>query len=303
MVFRRSFNLAATAFAASVALAGCATFPTFPTPNAPDSALGVLSMTFTLSGALGSREVPAQVVLGKVDAAGGVEKEVKQTNAYGKYVMFANLEPGKYKVLRALHNQRSSGGPMAPVGGGFAVGISYSPTYTAEFEPEVAQRTLVEVPAAAVAYLGDFSVTIRLKIGFPPKQEVGQPVRVLTEGGKRRAHEMLNVVQPDSPWVLKLKPPVFGVVVDELTDLLRVKVGSKGVLVLAVGENSPASAVGISREAVLVQIGDKAIANLQSFDEALAQYAGKTATVKYFRYDGEQYQDERTVEVKFNERM
>jgi membrane-associated protease RseP (regulator of RpoE activity) len=261
-------------------------------------------MTFTLSGPLGPREVPAQVVLGKVDAAGGVEKEVKQTNTYGKYVMFANLEPGKYKVLRAVHNERSSTGPMAPVGGGFAVGISYSRTYTAEFEPEVAQRTLVEVPATAVAYLGDFSVTIRLKAGFSPKHEVGQPVRVLTEGSRHRAHEMLKVVDPVSPWVLVLKPPVFGVVVDELTDLLRVKVGSdKGLVVLAVGGNSPASAVGISDGAVVAQIGDKAIANLQSFDEALAQYAGKTATVKYFRYDGEQYQDARTVEVRFNERM
>jgi len=267
--------------------------------------MGVLSMTLTLSGALGSSEFPAQVVLGKVDAAGGVEKEVKQSSAYGKHVVFANLEPGKYKVLRAVYSQRSSAGPMAPVGGGFAVGISYSPTYTAEFGPEVAQRTSFEVPAAAVTYLGDFSVTLRMTaFGFPPKYEVGQPARKLTEGGKRRAYEMLKVVHPDSPWVLKLKPPVFGVVVDELTAQLRLIAGSdKGVLVLAVGGDSPASAVGIRGGAVVTQIGDKLIANLQSFDEALDQYAGKTAAVRYFPYEGGQYEGERTVEVRFNERM
>jgi hypothetical protein len=298
MSFARSFHFVAAALAASASLAGC---QTLPTPAAADSAAAVLSMVVTMGATLGPSEMPAtEVVIGKVDSAGGVEKEVKQTTTYANYAMFANLEPGKYKVLRAVRTESSAGGPGIPVGGGFAVGLSFTPPpVKIDLEPEMAQRNLVEVPAGAVAYMGDFSATIRFKPGFPPTREVARSGGELTDVGRRRAYEMLKAVYSDSPWVRKLKPPVFGIYVEQLPAHLTETTGAhNGVLVLAVGKDSPASNAGILSGDVVTRIGDTSIADRKSFDEALDQYAGKTTTMRYVRY-----KTESTVEVRFNERM
>jgi len=297
MTFHRSYRSVA-ALAALAALAGCATFDMLEAPAAADSAMGVVSMTFSFSGPFGDSSglLPAQVVLGEVDPAGGVVKEIGPTRIYNKYAVFANLVPGKYRVLRAVYKVQGGPGIGVPVGGGFGIGISFSPSGTAEFGGEVVERTLVEVPAGAVAYLGDFSAT--LKPGFP-SYGIAKSDGELTEEGKRRAYEMLRAVYSESPWAQKLKPPVFGIYVDELPLYIKNTTGpEQGVLVMAVGRDSPASKVGIQASDVVQHLGDKVITDRKSFEQALDEYAGKTVTVKYFRSESE-----RTAEVTLNERM
>lgn len=194
---------------------------------------------------------------------------------------------------------------MVPVGGGFSVGpnIGYivgqllkPPPATVEFEPGVVQSSLIEVPAGTIAYLGDFTAT--LKTAFR-RYDIEKSSGELTDGGKRRAYEMVKAVYGDSPWALKLKPPVFGIFVDQLPAHMTQTTGAdNGVLVLAVGKDSPASKVGIETGDVVQQIGDKSITDRQSFNQVLDQYAGKTVTVKYVRNG-----TEHAVEVAFNEGM
>jgi len=100
-----------------------------------------------------------------------------------------------------------------------------------------------------------------------------------------------------SYWI-KLKPPVFGVYVGELSAELKEKIGSdKGVVVVAVIKNSPAASVDIVRGDVLRQIGEEEIIDKATLNKALSQYAGKKVTVKYL-HDGKEI----TKEVVFNER-
>jgi len=113
---------------------------------------------------------------------------------------------------------------------------------------------------------------------------------------------ILNSARPEfdyfvSYWI-KIKSLVFGVYVDELSAELKQKIGgNRGVVVVAVLKNSPASVVGILRGDVLKQIGEKEIADKKALSEATSQYAGKKVTVKFLR-DGKEF----TKEVVLNEK-
>jgi len=100
-----------------------------------------------------------------------------------------------------------------------------------------------------------------------------------------------------SYWI-KLKPPVLGVHVRELTAELKQKIGSnKGVVVIAVMKRSPAFSADILRGDVLRKIGDTEILDQKTFGEATKQYAGKKVAVRFIR-DGKEF----TKEILFNER-
>ncbi len=100
-----------------------------------------------------------------------------------------------------------------------------------------------------------------------------------------------------SYWI-KLKPPVFGVHVRELSPELKQKIGSnKGVVVIAVEKGSPAFAADILRGDILKRIGNQEVLDPKTFSETTSQYAGKKVTVIFLR-DGK----ELTKEILFNER-
>lgn len=94
-----------------------------------------------------------------------------------------------------------------------------------------------------------------------------------------------------SYWI-KLKPPVFGVNVQELSAELKQKIGSnKGVVVIAVVKGSPAFAADILRGDILKQIGNHEILDPKIFGEATSRYAGEKVTVKFLR-DGKEFTKE-----------
>lgn len=100
-----------------------------------------------------------------------------------------------------------------------------------------------------------------------------------------------------SYWI-KLKPPVFGVQVRELTAELKQKIGSnKGVVVIAVRKRSPAFSADILRGDVLKRIGDTEILDKKIFSDTTVQYAGKKVVVRFIR-DGKEF----TKEILFNEK-
>jgi hypothetical protein len=92
-------------------------------------------------------------------------------------------------------------------------------------------------------------------------------------------------------WI-KLKPPVFGVYVQELSAELRQKIGSnKGVVVIAVVKGSPAFYADILRGDILKQIGNHEIFDPKIFVEVSSRYAGKKVEVKCLR-DGKEFTKE-----------
>lgn len=84
-------------------------------------------------------------------------------------------------------------------------------------------------------------------------------------------------------WV-KMKSPIFGVHIGELTPEIRQKIGSnRGMLVYAVIKGSPAYEADIISGDVLRTIGDISIFDYASFQKALLEYQGKEVNVTILR--------------------
>lgn len=80
-------------------------------------------------------------------------------------------------------------------------------------------------------------------------------------------------------WV-KLKPPIFGTYLRDLTTEVRQEIGSnKGMLITAVIKGSPTFHADIFRGDVLRQIGDIDIYSSESFQKALEKYQGQSVDV------------------------
>lgn len=98
-------------------------------------------------------------------------------------------------------------------------------------------------------------------------------------------------------WI-KRKPPIFGMLIRDLTPEIRQQIGSnKGMLVYAVIKGSPAFEADILKGDVLRKIGNISIVDQESFQHALSQYEGKEVDVTILR--GEK---EITKTVKFGNR-
>lgn len=95
-------------------------------------------------------------------------------------------------------------------------------------------------------------------------------------------------------WV-KMKPPIFGVFVDDLSAEIRQKIGSnKGQCVMAVVKNSPAFRADILRGDILRKIGDAEVSDRESFFGAADRYAGQTVRVLIYR-DGKEIEKDVTL--------
>jgi len=98
-------------------------------------------------------------------------------------------------------------------------------------------------------------------------------------------------------WI-KLKPPVFGVHVQELSTELKQKIGSnKGVVVIAVVKGSPAFDADILRGDILKKFDFYEIFDIKTFNEVTSRWAGKKVRVTILR-DG----NELTKEILLRER-
>ena len=184
----------------------------------------------------------------------------------------AILSPDKPAQIRG--SDRSADDVRMLEDGFRLIGISSFNGPTAEIKQMLVQAE--QVGASAV-------------VTYPPRY-IGTGVGV---GGTRYTYHFFV-----SYWV-KLKPPVLGAYFDDLSVELRQKTGSdKGVVVIAVVKNSPASSVDIRRGDVLRQIGEKEIIDKKTSEGITSQYAGKKVTVKLLR-DGKEF----LKDVTFNERM
>jgi len=95
-------------------------------------------------------------------------------------------------------------------------------------------------------------------------------------------------------WV-KLKPPIFGVIVDDVSTEMRQKIGSnKGQSVIGVIKKSPAFRADILRGDILRKIGDVEVCDRESFFHAAARCAGQTVRVVIYR-DGKEIEKEITL--------
>ena len=84
-------------------------------------------------------------------------------------------------------------------------------------------------------------------------------------------------------WI-KMKPPVFGVHVQDLTTELRINNGTKkGVYVLAVVKDSPASRAGIVRGDIVRKIGDIEVNEAATLRDTVGKLAGQKVTVEVWR--------------------
>lgn len=107
-----------------------------------------------------------------------------------------------------------------------------------------------------------------------------------TTSGTKTTYIPYNVRQYDyiaTYWV-KLKPPIFGAYLAELTTELRQEIGSnKGMLINAVVKDSPAFQADIIRGDILRQIGDIQIYSQDTFEEALERHKGQVVTTLIYR--------------------
>lgn len=88
-------------------------------------------------------------------------------------------------------------------------------------------------------------------------------------------------------WI-KMKPPIFGTHIRDLTPEIRQKIGSnKGVLIYAVIKGSPAFEADILKGDVLKKIGDVAVYDAESFQNVLTEYQGREVDVLIVRGDKE----------------
>jgi S1-C subfamily serine protease len=84
-------------------------------------------------------------------------------------------------------------------------------------------------------------------------------------------------------WV-KVKRPISGLYVTDLTPEVRQKLGSnKGLLVYAVIKDSPAFRADILKGDILRKIGDIDIYDLKKFQEVMIQYAGQKVHIEILR--------------------
>ncbi len=86
-----------------------------------------------------------------------------------------------------------------------------------------------------------------------------------------------------SYWV-KLKPPVFGVHMQDLTAEIRKSSGTKtGASVIAVVKDSPAARAGIARGDIVSKIGDVEVGSAASLYDAVEKLAGQKVMVEVWR--------------------
>ncbi len=92
-------------------------------------------------------------------------------------------------------------------------------------------------------------------------------------------------------WI-KLKPPVFGVHVQDLTTETRINAGSKtGAYVVAVVKDSPAARAGIVRGDVVRKIGDVEVNAAATLRDTVGKLAGQKVMVEIW-HDHEAVQKE-----------
>jgi hypothetical protein len=95
-----------------------------------------------------------------------------------------------------------------------------------------------------------------------------------------------------APYWIKMKPPIFGAVVQDLTPEIRRIIGSnRGVLVIAVAKKSPAFRADVLRGDVLQRMGDVDLYDIKSFSEIVAKFEGQKIIVELLR-DGKEFQKE-----------
>jgi hypothetical protein len=92
-------------------------------------------------------------------------------------------------------------------------------------------------------------------------------------------------------WI-KLKPPIFGVHVQDLTPEIRRIIGSnRGILVTAVIKNSPAFRADILKGDILRKIAGVDLYDPKSLREIIAKFEGQKIIVEILR-DGKEFQKE-----------
>jgi hypothetical protein len=115
-----------------------------------------------------------------------------------------------------------------------------------------------------------------------------------TTYGNQTTYIPYNVERYDyfAAYWIRMKPPMFGAYVRDLSPGLRQQIGSnKGVVVIAVTKNSPAFRSDILQGDILRKIGDLEVYDASSFGQVVNRLAGQKVTVEILR-DGKEVQKE-----------
>lgn len=81
-----------------------------------------------------------------------------------------------------------------------------------------------------------------------------------------------------------MKPPVLGVITQNLTSEIRQSIGSnKGVYVIAVIKNSPAFRADILQRDILLKINNVELYDAESFHNMIGSFAGQKVIVEILR--------------------
>lgn len=149
--------------------------------------------------------------------------------------------------------------------------IGYSDFQAGDIAPEMALPQAKAVQADTVLLYSERVSNV------PPSVKI-QQLRDAKSGAKTNAGSDVIYRYFASYWA-KLAKPSLGV---------HVKVPEKeevgqGLQVLVVMEDSPAKAIGLMKDDVLLSIGDLPLSNVADLSKALNQYAGQTVDIVYTR--------------------
>jgi len=171
--------------------------------------------------------------------------------------------------------------------------VGYSSFNAANIDESGAVAQARKVRASVVLTYSHYTDTVSEEIPFtqPDIQASTTQLRSGVFGSGGYAAYSGNAVRRSdylaTYWV-KLKPPIFGTRLDDLTAEMSKQLGANtGMLVQAVIKDSPAFRAGLQKGDILYRIGLVGIDNNKAYEDALKIYRGELVNVVIYR-DGKE---------------
>lgn len=167
-------------------------------------------------------------------------------------------------------------------------------------EPEAARSLAQDIGASVVLFEKKYAETLTgttpINEWIPEKEVVVKQIDVIRSGpdaGKVIEREVTRKIQGEfrttyvpqstdyynfaATYWAKSKPPIFGVLVEALSDSLRQQIQSnKGVVVQAVINDSPAFSANILRHDVITKFADEEVINPDQFFDLVVHNSGRS---------------------------
>lgn len=128
---------------------------------------------------------------------------VDHTLQRDNYLVFVNVEPGRYQISRISKHVGGSTTTLAlskTVVGTDVQTTVPSRSAAVRFAPDVVKQTTIDVPPNAVVFMGDFTATIRIPSWPSTPLAVSDATGTRTAQGEKAALEFLANAYPTSGW-------------------------------------------------------------------------------------------------------